>query len=401
VITRNHIYLKMKKSLDWFWRDRPVTVPMPSATRIWPINTSYVYSDNLITPITDGGEAFKIKELNDTSSNNNLTFIGTDPPSGKSERISDVAYGSGLPKFFNKHGGMIFIANTFDRHFETSAITPAIAGACTFIKFRISLGGTLNEYDDNSSNSLGMMRDRSNSNLSWGKTNTEVNPGVGGLPAMYKVHMYVGYRNASGQLYAEVDGVPYNSGTLMSIGTNNITEHALGATGHPMDSLKLGADVLISGTQTTGDAAWLSLVSSWRSWFESNCGITLGSYPTQFPMVTFDSGGYDDDPIWQTATKRLLLPTSINPLNGVTSYEVTWWEGGLVNGDQYENRTLLVKKTGSDPTLLYAERGVDWGIGAPTTTTLLWICAEVIGITAGGVRCPFPIKTKFKIDNAA
>lgn len=365
-------------------------------TRGWITSDEFTFSDNLVTPITNLGQVDRIREYRNTSVQNNLVWIGTDPASGKGQHTAVDTYGSGQkPIWLQNHGGLIFIPNTFDRHYETGTMT-AISGACTAIKFSIPLAGTLNEYESNSSNKLLSIRDRSNNRIAWGRTNTEVDPTTGGIPDMYKVHMYVGYRAADGNMYAEIDGVPYNGGTLMAIGTNNITEQAIGSTGHPADFLH-GPCFYIAGTQTPGDAAWTAMIAAYRAWYEDFSGLTLNSYPTAFPYATFDGGGFNDTLIWTNATNRFTLPSSLTLKNGATSWRVTWWEGGTVNGVQYENRTHLKTQTGSSISDFFLARGVDFG-SDPETVTNLWICAEVTALN-GVEEMPFDIKTKFKADN--
>jgi hypothetical protein len=362
------------------------------------INSTFAFTDNLVTPVTHLAQIDRIKEFNNTSANNNLVWIGSDPASGKGQHTAVDVYGSGQkPIYIGRHGGWIYIPNTFDRHYETVTMTPAIAAPCTDIRFRIILGGTLNEYYDNSTGQQGMARDRSNTRIAFGKTPTEVDPAAGGVPAMYRLHMYVGYRDAGGNYYMEIDGVPYNGGATMAIGTNNITEEAAGATGHPCDTLR-GPSFLISGAQTPGNAAWIAMVNAYKNWFQSYSGLTLNGYPTAFPYVTLDNGGFNDNPVWNNGLNRWEIPTSAQLKNGADTYICTWWNGGPTNGVQYENRSWIKTIESTDRTALFLNR-TELG-GDSETITNNWICFELWAKNSStGEVTPFDIKSKFKQDN--
>lgn len=327
------------------------------------------------------------------------------PPTGQTQHqgpdTGDRDYGATdpYPRFYDSDGGFVQIVNSTPQKFETGSIS--YAGAASMVYYVRLTGGTDNEYFFFVSNG-GSMRDRdegTGTTTQIGGFNTLASLTTGGrvlTSHVYKTVMFELVRDGSGNLQLYVNGSTW--GENIAVGSNNMTEHVWGSNSHNAN-ISMFASGIITGTR---DA---TKVGQLRKLWEKKHGA-VGSYPQDFPFITFDGGGsYNDKETWSTGDKSINAPSytfrsPIGAAEGATEFRL-YTSSSSTQATAIGQKTFVAKKVrGVDANPGKFIRGTDYGV-APGTTTNVYYWIEVIGVDEFGNRQVIETQCGGILDNQA
>jgi len=317
---------------------------------------------------------------------------------GPAQIQSDFDYGdtAPYPKFHNKGGGFIQIINSTPQRFQSAPNMTGVTAASQMWLIRMT-GGTDNEYFIFITNGLGFRdRDAGTGN----STQLGYSSGSGNLGSalrvlqeqIYQLVAIEVHRDASGNAQMYVNGVAY--GSPVAIGTNNLTEFAFGSNAHNA-TLSFYAGAMINGARDENKTN--SIIDYWESAYGA-----MGSYPTDFPYITFDDAGYDDFETWSTGDKSINAPsyTFRNGTEGATEFRL-YGSTSSAQATAIGTKFLVATKIrGVDANPGKFIRGTDYGV-APGTQTNVYYWIEVIGVDDLGNRQPFATNGGGILDNQA
>jgi len=379
----------MKKSLDWFWRDRPVTVPVIDPVtfvdQYWAAKhegTIQCFKDTAKTITAVDGEG--VQCFDNLVGTSDLDWEGDIV--GPAQIQSDFDYGDTdpYPKFHDYGGGFVQIVNSTPQRFQSAPnFSPSYTAGSAVWLMRMT-GGTDNEYFHFITNGLGF-RDRdegtgNSTQLGYSSSSGNIGSGLRALIGnVYQLCTFEVYRDAAGNAQMYINGTAY--GSTVAVGTNNLTEFGLGSNAHNA-TLSSYASAFISGARDTTKIN--NLIAYWANRYG-----TMGSYPSDFPYITFDGGGsYNDKETWNAGD------TSIN----AASYTFRSPTGKAEGATEFRlyGSTSATQATAIGTKFLVATkvRGVDAnptkfvkGVDYVTANVYYWI--EAIAVDADGGRQPF------------
>lgn len=331
------------------------------------------------TPAVDGEG---VQAIEDQVADVDLDWIGT--ITGQAQIQSDFDYGDTdpYPKFHDKDGGFIQILNSTPQKLETGSIS--YAGQASMVYFVRLNGGTDNEYFFFVSNGGGMRdRDEGTGNSTQiGSFNTLTTLSSGGrvlTSHVYKTVMFELVRDGSGNLQLYVNGTAWGNNAV--VGTNNMTEHAWGSNSHNA-TISMFASAIYTGARDATKVGQLQ-----KLWEKKHGAV--GSYPSDFPYVTFDSGGtYSDKETWNAgdnsinaAAYNFRSPTG--KAEGATEFRL-YGSTSATQATAIGTKFLVATKIkGVDANPGKFIKGTDY------TTANVWYWIEVIGVDVDGGRQPF------------
>jgi len=312
------------------------------------------------------------------------TTIGQVQHQGPDTGDRDYGATDPYPRYYSADGGFVQVVNSTPQKFETGSIS--YAGAASMIYYVRLTGGTDNEYFFFASNS-GSMRDRdegTGNSTQIGGFNTLATLASGGrvlTTHVYKTVMFELVRDGSGNLQLYVNGTAWGPNT--AVGSNNMTEHVWGSNSHNAN-IQMFASTIITGARDT------TKVGQLQKLWESKHGV-VGSYPQDYPFVTFDGGGsYNDKETWNSGDKSINAPSytfrsPIGEVEGATEFRL-YGSSSSTQATAIGQKTFVSKKVlGVDANPGKFIRGTDYGVSAGTPTNVYyWI--EVMGVDALGNR---------------
>jgi hypothetical protein len=343
------------------------------------------------TPAVDGEG---VQTIEDQVGDVDLDWIGT--ITGKVQLQGTDVYGDTdpYPRYHSEDGGFIRISNSEPQKFETASIS--YTGEITTYEFYRLAGGTDNEYWNFVSNRVGSMRDRDSgtgNSTQLGGTNSLVtwSPADRLYPdIVYKKNMMATHRTAAGNAQFYLNRTA--RGPVTAIGTNTMTEFAIGSNSHNAN-LDYFAGAVVNAAYSATTAGQLQ-----KLWEKKHGDV--GTYSEDYPMITFDNGSaWNDQETWTTGDKSWNAPSHtfrspIGAAEGAT--EVRFYTStSSVQATAIANRTYVgTKVVGVDANPYKWIRNVDFNVGLGTSPTNVYVWMEVTAVDEFGNRQPIPTQTQ-------